>query len=54
VLGRHDVKADNGVAERKLIVRFHATDALAVAAALEAAGFPVIESVNAQHAALAA
>jgi acetoin utilization protein AcuB len=54
VLGRHDAKADNGVAERKLIVRFHATDALAVAAALEAAGFPVIESVNAQHAALAA
>jgi acetoin utilization protein AcuB len=54
VLGRHDAKADNGFAERKVIVRFHATDAPAVAAALEAAGFPVIESVEAQHPALAA
>lgn len=43
-----------GCPEKKLIVRFHAPDMRAVISALEAAGFPVVESVEMQRPALAA
>ena len=53
-IGRHDGRADAGYPEKKVIVRFHARDMGAVIGALEAAGFPVIESVEMQRPALAA
>ena len=53
-LGRHDAQLDNGFAERKVHLRFHAADPLTVAAALEAAGFVVVESFDSQPPALAA
>ncbi|MDP1648528.1 MAG: CBS domain-containing protein [Rubrivivax sp.] len=53
MLGRHDAEIDNDLVEHKIIVRFHAADVLEVAAALAAAGIPVIESVDAQQPALA-
>ncbi|TAN54949.1 MAG: CBS domain-containing protein [Betaproteobacteria bacterium] len=53
-IGRHDGHADSGYPEKKVIIRFHAADMAAVIHALEAAGFPVIESVEMQRPALAA
>lgn len=53
-IGRHDAHADPGYPEKKVIVRFHARDMAGVVSALEAAGFPVIESVEMQRPALAA
>ena len=53
-IGRHDTSDGGGFAEKKVIVRFHAPDMGTVVAALEAAGFPVIESVEMQVPALAA
>lgn len=53
-IGRHDGQADSGYPEKKVIIRFHAGDMAAVIRALEAAGFPVIESVEVQRPALAA
>ena len=42
-----------GVAAKKVVVHFHARDIGEVVCALEAAGFPVLESVEAGHPALA-
>ena len=53
-VGRHDAHADNIYPEKQVIIRFHAKDVRAVVSALEAAGFPVIESVEMQKPALAA
>ena len=53
-IGRQDGHADAGYPEKKVIVRFHARDMAAVVGALEAAGFPIIESVEMQRPALAA
>ena len=53
-IGRHDRHGDAGYPEKKVIVRFHASDVRAIVSALEAAGFPVIESVETQRPALAA
>ena len=53
-LGRHNAQLDNGATERKVNVRFLAADTIAVAAALEAAGFAVVESADSQPPALAA
>ena len=53
-IGRHDLSAEEGYPEKRVIVRFHAQDMAAVVQALEAAGFPVIETVEMQRAALAA
>lgn len=53
-IGRHEAQAGAGYPEKRVIVRFHAPDMRAVVAALEAAGFPVIESVETQIPALAA
>lgn len=53
-IGRNDGQAESGYPEKRVIVRFHAKDMGAVIAALEAAGFPVIESVDMQRPALAA
>lgn len=53
-VGRHDESAKGGYPEKRVIVRFHAKDMGAVVAALEAAGFPVVESVEMQRPALAA
>jgi acetoin utilization protein AcuB len=53
-IGRHDRETDAGYVENKVIVRFHAQDVAAVVDALEAAGFPVIESVEMRRPALAA
>ena len=43
-----------GDPERKVIIRFHAQDVRGVAAALNDAGFTVVESVETRHPALAA
>lgn len=48
-IGRHDEPTEWGYPEKKVILRFHAGKAQDVAAALEAAGFPVIESTEARH-----
>jgi acetoin utilization protein AcuB len=40
---RHD-ELERGVVERKILIRFHAPEVADVVAALEAAGFPVLES----------
>jgi len=53
-IGPHDGHSDPGYPENRVIVRFHARDVAAVVSALEAAGFPVIESVEMQRPALAA
>ena len=53
-IGRHDGHADAGYLEKKVIIRFHASDVRAIVSALEQAGFPVIESVEMQRPALAA
>ena len=53
-IGRHDDHADSGYLEKKVIVRFHAREVREVVSALEAAGFPVIESVETHRPALAA
>ena len=50
-LERH---ARGGAAAKKVVVRFHAREVSDVVAALEAAGFPVLESADAGHPALAA
>ncbi|MDP2640691.1 MAG: protein stimulating phenylphosphate synthetase activity, partial [Betaproteobacteria bacterium] len=53
-IGRHDGHADTGYPEKKVIIRFHAVEVREVVSALEAAGFPVIESVQMHRPALAA
>lgn len=53
-IGRQERNADAGDPKRKVIIRFHATDVREVVSALEAAGFPVIESVETHRPALAA
>lgn len=53
-IGRHDEGAEDGYREKKVIIRFHAGDVRAVVAALEAAGFPIIESVEMPRRELAA
>lgn len=53
-VGRHDAQPEGGYPEKKVIIRFHARDFRAVVAALEAAGFPVIESVEMQRPPMAA
>ena len=53
-IGRHEGHAAVGYPEKKVIIRFHAQDVQGVVAALEAAGFPVLESVEMQRPALAA
>ena len=53
-VGRHEVEPEGGYQEKKVIIRFHAQDVRAVAAALSDAGFSVVESVESEHPALAA
>jgi len=53
-VGRREAQAGTGYPEKRIIVRFHAPDMGAVVAALEAAGFPVVESVETQAPARAA
>lgn len=53
-IGPHDFHGDAGYSEKKVIVRFHAGDVRAIVSALEAAGFPVIESAETQRPALVA
>ncbi len=53
-VGRHDSHADLGYPKKKVIIRFHADEVRDVVSALEAAGFPVIESVETRRPALAA
>ena len=53
-IGRNDGHTETGFPEKKVIVRFHAADMATVIRALEAAGFPVIESVEMHKPALAA
>ncbi|HUX23240.1 MAG TPA: CBS domain-containing protein [Burkholderiales bacterium] len=53
-IGRHDGQADAGSPKKKVIIRFHADKVREVVSALEAAGFPVIESVETPRPALAA
>ncbi len=53
-IGHHNGRADSGGPGKKVIIRFHAPDVREVVSALEAAGFPVIESVEMQRPALAA
>ena len=53
-VGRYDGEPDDAYPEKKIIVRFHARDVGAVVAALNDAGFAVIESVETRHPALAA
>ncbi|MDA8108806.1 MAG: CBS domain-containing protein [Betaproteobacteria bacterium] len=53
-VGRHDGSAGGGYPEKKIIIRFHAKDVPGVVAALNEAGFAVIESVEMQWPALAA
>lgn len=48
-VGRHDEGAAGGYPEKKVIVRFRDAEVGAVAAALETAGFTVIESVEMPH-----
>jgi len=53
-VGRHDGRAGTGYPDKKIIIRFHASDVRGVVSALNAAGFEVIESVEMQSPALAA
>jgi len=53
-IGRHVGHADAGDMKKKVIIRFHAAEAQVVVAALEAAGFAVLESVETRRPALAA
>ena len=53
-IGRHDGQSDAGYPEKKVIIRFHAREVRDVVSALEAAGFPVIESVEVKRPAMAA
>lgn len=53
-VGRNDGHADAGYSKKKVIIRFHAEQVQDVVSALEAAGFPVIESVETRRPALAA
>ena len=46
-IDHHDRHAAPGRAEKKVVLRFHARDTADVVAALEAAGFPVIEAAEA-------
>jgi len=51
---RNDARPDGGDAGQKVIVRFHGSELREVAAALEAAGFSVIEQAESAQPALAA
>lgn len=51
---QHDALADDILGEKRVIVRFHGGSVSEVAAAYEAAGFPVIERIEAYPTALAA
>jgi acetoin utilization protein AcuB len=51
-VGRSDVPPEGGYPERKVTLRFHARDVHDVVAALEAAGFPVLESSETEHPAM--
>jgi acetoin utilization protein AcuB len=53
-IGRRDARADADYPEKKVIIRFHAREVRDVVSALEAAGFPVIESDDMHRPALAA
>ena len=53
-IDHHDRHAEGGPAAKKVVLRFHARDVSDVVAALEAAGFAVLESTEAAHPALAA
>jgi acetoin utilization protein AcuB len=53
-IGRQDAHNDAGYQKKKVIIRFHAGEVRGVVSALEAAGFPVIESVETHRPALAA
>lgn len=53
-VGRHDGPVDGSYLKKRVIIRFHADKVQEVVSALEAAGFPVIESVEIQRPALAA
>ena len=48
-IGRPDDQTEWGYPEKKVILRFHAGEGQDVVAALEAAGFPVIESAEMQR-----
>ena len=50
---RHDDQ-EHGAVEKKILIRFHAAEVGDVVSALEAAGFPVLESTSASRPALAA
>jgi acetoin utilization protein AcuB len=51
---RHDALAEDVLAEKRVIVRFHGGRLDEIVAAYEAAGFPVLEKIEVQPAALAA
>ncbi|MBE0627829.1 MAG: CBS domain-containing protein [Burkholderiales bacterium] len=53
-IGWHEDQADGGYLKKRVIIRFHANDVREVVTALQAAGYPVIESVQAHKPALAA
>ncbi|MBI3371850.1 MAG: CBS domain-containing protein [Betaproteobacteria bacterium] len=53
-VGRHDAGPEGGFPEKKVIIRFHASKVHEIVSALEAAGFPVIESVDVKRPAMAA
>ena len=53
-IGHHEAQPGSSYPEKRIIVRFHAPDMKAVVAALEAEGFPVVESVETQIPATAA
>ncbi|WP_310449048.1 CBS domain-containing protein [Sulfuritalea sp.] len=48
-VGRQEEHTEWGYPEKKVILRFHADAGQDVAAALEAAGFPVLEATEVQH-----
>jgi acetoin utilization protein AcuB len=48
-VGRPDDQMEWGYPEKKVILRFHAEEGQDVAAALEAAGFPVLETTEIRH-----
>jgi acetoin utilization protein AcuB len=53
-IGPHEDERDGRPVDKKVVIRFHARDAGEVACALEAAGFPVLESTDTPRPALAA
>lgn len=53
-VGRHDARPEEEFPEKKVIIRFHASDVHEIVSALEAAGFPVIESVEVKRPAMVA